>query len=45
MGIRTVSDPVTRGERAFMMASDLIAIEKGYVPVKVSNFANREEDG
>ena len=43
MGIRTVSEPVTSGERAFMMASDLVAIDSGYVPVKVSNFAGREE--
>ena len=44
LGLRTVSDPVTPGERAFMMASDLIAIEDGFVPVKVSNFAGKEEE-
>ena len=44
LGLRTGNEPVTPGERAFMMASDLLAIEDGFVPVKVSNFAGKEEE-
>lgn len=45
MGLRTVGDPVTPGERSFMMASDMTAIKDGFVPVKVSNFAGKDNDG
>lgn len=44
LGLRTINDPVTLGERTFMMASDLLAIEDGFVPVKVSNFAGKDEE-
>lgn len=44
LGLRTAKELVTPGERDFMMASDLLAIEDGFVPVKVSNFAGKEEE-
>lgn len=42
MGLRTMNDLIPRGERAFMMASDRIAVEDLAVPVKVSNFVGKE---
>ena len=46
MGIRTANDPITVGERAFMIASDLKAIEEGDLPVRIRNLGGRsEEDG
>lgn len=44
LGLRTANELVTPGERDFMMASDLLAIEDGFVPVKVSNFAGKDEE-
>ncbi|MEY8366060.1 hypothetical protein AALA22_10530 [Anaerovoracaceae bacterium 41-7] len=44
MGLRTCQEPVLPGERTFMMASDLLAIEEGFVPVKVSSFGKKEEE-
>lgn len=45
MGIRTRNEPVTTGERAFMIASTLKAIEEGDTPVKVRNFSSKSEGG
>ena len=39
MGLRTQNDKATQGETAFMMASTMIALEDGAVPVTVRNFA------
>lgn len=44
MGIRTVNDPILEGERVFMRASDMKAMEEGDTPVKVKNFTGRSED-
>ena len=43
MGLRTATDPIPEGERIFMMASDIKALEDGDVPVKVRNFGKKEE--
>lgn len=43
MGFRTINDPIPEGERVFMMASDMLALEEGDVPVKVNNFMKKEE--
>lgn len=45
MGIRTRNEPVTTGERAFMIASTLKAIEEGDTPVKVRNFSSKPSEG
>lgn len=37
MGLRTANDPIPEGERVFMMASDMKAMEEGDVLVKVRN--------
>ena len=42
-GIRTVNDPVTPGERAFIIASTKKAWQEGYTPVKVVNFASKNQ--
>ena len=42
MGLRTAGDLVPRGERAFMMASDRLAMEDLAVPPKLSNFVKEE---
>lgn len=41
MGYRTHNEPVTAGERAFLLASTMLAVEEGYVPVKVKHFAKQ----
>lgn len=41
MGIRTPNDPVSEGERAFMLASTKKALADGDVPVKVRNFMKK----
>ena len=38
MGLRTRNDPVTAGERAFILASTKKALMDGDVPVKIRNF-------
>lgn len=43
MGLRTGCQLIPPGERAFMMASDLIAAEEGYIPVKINSFREEEE--
>lgn len=46
MGLRTIYDPIPEGERVFMMASDMKALEDGDVPITVRNLSGRsEEDG
>ena len=45
MGLRTRNDPVTDGERAFMLASIKIALEEGDVPVKVRNLGKPKSQG
>lgn len=42
MGLRTINDPVTKGERAFILGSITYALENGETPVKVKNFVNTE---
>ncbi len=44
MGLCTINDPVTKGERAFMLGSTLYALEKAETPVKVRNLVNTEEE-
>ena len=48
MGLRTQNDPIPEGERAFIMASNIKALEEGYLPVKENSFetrdANEQED-
>lgn len=46
MGTRTIHDPIPEGERVFMMASDMKALEEADVPITVRNFSGRSnEDG
>lgn len=44
MGLRTAKDLILPGEQAFMMASDLLACEEGYLPVIINSFKNEEEE-
>jgi hypothetical protein len=43
MGFRTPNDPVTDGEREFMLASTRKAYSEGDTPVKICNFSNKKE--
>ena len=43
MGLRTENEPITKGERAFIIGSTLYALENGDSPVKVRNLVNTEE--
>ena len=43
MGLRTRNDPVTEGERAFMLASTKKAIMESDLPVKVRNFSSKKD--
>lgn len=43
MGIRTRNDPVTEGERAFMLASTKKALTEGDTPVKLRNFSSKKD--
>lgn len=43
MGIRTRNDPVTEGERAFMLASTKKAIMDGDTPIKLRNFSGKKD--
>lgn len=43
MGIRTRNDPVTEGERVFMLASIKKALTEGDTPVKVRNFSSKKD--
>ena len=44
MGYRTQNDPVTEGERAFMLASTMLALEDGETPVKIKHFSNKKKE-
>lgn len=44
MGIRTQNEKVTPGERAFIMASTILAIEEGDTPVKIRHFSNKKNN-
>lgn len=43
MGYRTQNDPVTERERAFMLASTMLALEDGDTPVLVKHFSNNRK--
>lgn len=44
MGLRTANDSIPEGERVFMMASDMKAMEEGDILVKVRNLGGKEEN-
>ena len=44
IGTRTQNEPVTAGERAFIIASTKKAREDGYIPVKVQNFVSKKKE-
>ena len=44
IGTRTQNEPVTVGERAFIIASTKKALEDGYIPVKVQNFVSKKKE-
>lgn len=43
MGVRSPAEKITDGERAFILASTIIALEEGYTPVKNSSFGKPKE--
>lgn len=43
MGFRTRNDPVTEGERAFMLASIKKALTEGDVPITARNFSSKKD--
>ena len=43
MGLRTANDLIPNGERAFMKASDIKAMNDGYVQLKACNFGGKED--
>ena len=45
MGLRTPNDPVTDGERAFMLASTKKALMEGDQPVKLRNLTGKKKEG
>lgn len=45
MGIRTRNEPITAGERAFILASIKKAIKEGDTPIKVRNFTGDKKTG
>lgn len=45
MGLRSEKDPIPEGERIFMMASDIKAIDENDTPMKVKHFVKGEENG
>ena len=45
MGIRARNDKITSGERSFILASTLKALEEGDTPVKVRNFSDKKNKG
>ena len=44
MGLRKEDEPMTRGERAFVLGSTLYALEHAETPVRVRNLVNTEEE-
>lgn len=45
MGFRTRNDPITAGERAFIIASCKKAIMDGDTPVKIKHFSKKQDQG
>lgn len=45
MGLRTRNDPITEGERAFILASTKKAIMEGDTPIKLRNFSSKKNKG
>lgn len=45
MGFRTANDPVTDGERSFMLASIKKAIMDGDIPTKIKHFSKNQQQG
>ena len=45
MGFRTRNEPVTDGERSFMIASIKKALMEGDTPVKIKHFSKKQETG
>lgn len=45
MGFRTRNEPVTDGERSFMMASIYKAITDGETPIQIKHFSKKQETG
>ena len=43
MGYRTQNDPVPEGERAFMLASTMLALEDGDIPVLVKHLSTKKK--
>lgn len=43
MGYRTHNDPIPEGERAFLLASTILASEQGDTPVKIKHFSKKKE--
>ena len=44
MGLRTRNDPIPEGERAFILASTMKAVEEGDTPVKIRNFGSSKKE-
>lgn len=44
MGVCSPNDPVSTGERAFMLASTQKALEEGDTPVKIRNFSGKKKN-
>jgi len=42
MGFRGRAEPIPSGERAFILASTMKALEEGSTPVKVNNFSKKK---
>lgn len=45
MGFRTRNEPVTDGERSFMMASIYKAMTDGETPIQIKHFSKKQETG
>ena len=44
MGVCSPNDPVTSGERAFMLASTQKALEEGGTPIKLVNLSGKKKE-
>lgn len=44
MGFRTCNDLITDGERAFILASTMVALEDGYETVKVKHLSSKKKE-
>lgn len=45
MGFRTKNEPITDGERAFMLASIKKALSEGDTPIKLRNLGTKKKAG